>query len=232
MFKPPFVMKNVLANCVMGCVCLAGAVKAATVYDNTTTDLGFRLDAGTPGGTMEIGDEIVLGGTERSLTAFTFQYYLQSSNPETLRLRFYAQDGPSGQPGTSFFDSGPFAIPATGSGSSEVEITDFVTGAAFPLTALLPDRFTWAVTFSGVDSGSGESAGVNLFGPPTIGDNIVDYWENSGGGWVNKRVGTLPTDFAARMQAVPEPSTVALFLVGSVALVWRLRKRAARSKMA
>jgi hypothetical protein len=112
-----------------------------------------------------------------------------------------------------------------------VEITDFVTGADHSFTSLLPDRFTWAITFTGV--GAGESAGVNLFGPPTVGNGIVDYWENNGG-WVNKRVDlgnpSVPTDFAATVQAVPEPSALALLLAGG-AIVWRRMRRAAGGRL-
>lgn len=214
-----------ILSIVVSLVGFTGAVDAATVYDNTANNLNTRLGAGT----VEIADEIILGGTERSLSAFSFQYYLLSPTPggETLRLRFYQQNGVSGQPGSLLFDSGFFSVPAT-SGSS-VEITDFSTGATLPFTSLLPDQFTWSVTFNGV--GAGESAGVNLFGPPTVGNSIVDYWENNGAAWINKRVdfGFLPnpgTDFAATVQAVPEPSVIALVVIGGAAVVWRRSRRA------
>lgn len=211
-----------ILNVVISVACFAGTVDAATVYDNTTYNLNTRLGAGT----IEIGDQVILGGTARSLSSFSFQYYLLSPTPgdETLRLRFYQQNGASGQPGSLLFDSGFFAVPATP--GSSVEITDFTTGATTPFTSLLPNQFTWSLTFTGV--GAGETAGVNLFSPPTVGNGYVDYWENNGG-WVNKRVDLgnplLPTDFAATVQAVPEPSVIALLLAGGVAVLWRRSRR-------
>ena len=206
---------------------MSGSLHAATVYDNTSTNLNTRLSAGT----VEIGDQILLAGTERTLSSFSFQYYLLSPTPgdETLRLRFYGQDGSSGQPGSLLFDSGTFDVPATA--GSSVEITDFTTGVAVPLTSDLPAWFTWSVSFGGI--GSGESAGVNLFGAPTVGNSLVDYWENGGSGWVNKRVDfgdpLIPTDFAATVQAVPEPSTIGLLIVGGVMVFGHFKSRRQRT---
>ena len=196
---------------------------AATVYDNTAANLNTRLSAGS----LEIGDQILLAGTDRTLTSFTFQYYLQSpsAGDETLRLRFYRQDGLSGQPGSLLFDSGAFSVPTTA--GSSVQITDFASGVAVPLTTSLPDMFTWSVSFGGI--GAGETGGVNLFGPPTIGNSVVDYWENDGANWVNKRVDfgnpLIPTDFAATVEAVPEPSTIGLLLVGGAVVLIRFKSR-------
>src|ERR1043165_6339980 len=65
----------------LGTVSIASA---ATVYDNSITDLSIRLNPGT----NEIGDEIVLAGTERTITSFSFQYWLENAGAgEDARIR-------------------------------------------------------------------------------------------------------------------------------------------------
>jgi hypothetical protein len=193
------------------------------VYDNTNGDLDTRLNAGN----FEIGDEIILARSERFPTSFTFQYYGENfTGDEELRVRFYKNDGPatlSGAltPGTIIFDTGFFLIP--GSPRQVLIFEDFVSNAVVPLTAPLPDSFTWSVQFF---LGSGTpTAGVDLFSPPTVGNNYPDYWENDGSAWT-LRSGPVPIDFGARITAVPEPrlAPVALLAVAGF-LIYRRRQK-------
>src|SRR5688572_5448806 len=93
---------------------------AALIYDNSTIDLGARHDPGL----NEVGDEIILFGSERYLTEFAFGYWAFSNggtvnpfsgNPE-VRVRFYLNEGPEfngyATPSDLFYESDWFAIPA------------------------------------------------------------------------------------------------------------------------
>jgi hypothetical protein len=69
---------------------------------------------------------------------------------------------------------------------------------------LVPDDFTWTVTFIG-----GDDAGLSLYAPPTVGSNYADEWVNNGGGWT-LNVATDPTqplEFAAVVGAIPTPDS-------------------------
>jgi hypothetical protein len=189
-------------------------VRGEIVYDNSTGDLTTRFNPGL----YEVGDEILLGGTARLVTTFIFQYYGENfSGNEEARVRFYKNDGPNSpsgpaEPGTLLFDSGLFSIIPTN------RATLHFTG----LSVLVPDSFTWTVQFSGI--AAGESAGVDVYSPPTVGFNYDDYWDNTGSGW-QLRTNGVPLNFAARIEAVPEPSSVALIAVcGLATVVWTLRR--------
>lgn len=196
----------------------ASTVSAATVYDNSTTDLNTRFNPGL----IEVGDEIVLGGTERILTSFRFQYWLENAGAgEDARIRFYANDGtnsPAGPqvPFSLLFDSDWFPIAATT--RDTLEFTDFVTGALVPLSGAVPDSFTWSIQFK--DLGVGATAGVDLYDPPTTGGNYNEYWDNTGaGGWEYRGTNSPNINFAARVGAVPEPGVLALGLCAGLGLL-------------
>jgi hypothetical protein len=98
---------------------LAVPLSAGTIFDNTVNDLSLRFNPGT----LEVGDEITLGGTERNLTYFSFEYWGLSTSGPTFagnvqaEVRFYLNTGPTfnGYPtpaATPFYDSGLFAVPS------------------------------------------------------------------------------------------------------------------------
>jgi len=73
-----------------------------------------------PGGQTEFGDEIKLGGTMRTLSTFTFEYFLNNaSGNEFIRLRLYKNDGApvaggiANSPGSLIYDSNFEHIDAT-----------------------------------------------------------------------------------------------------------------------
>ncbi len=188
----------------------AGAV-ASIVYDNSLNDLLYRFDPGT----TEVGDEIILSGPAEQLRQFAFEFWGIGTNnggfkgDVQARVRFYRNDGPLAaagyaSPGTVLFDSGTFPIPATP--RAVVLFEDFQIEAVVPLTLPLPGSFTWTVQFSGL--AAGDSAGLDLFSPPTVGDNYTDYWERESGVWVLKTNAVGSMDFAARLEALSRRVTL------------------------
>ena len=167
---------------------------------------------------------------DRSLTTFSFEYWGTSLNPDSFagtiqaRVEFYANDGTpttmsSGYapPGTSFYDSGWFSVPAPTARNTFV----FTEGSdGIPLGGLwmpVASNMTWTVQFRGM--GTGDAVGVDLYSPPTVGQDYPDYWQNDGTGWTLE-TNSVPMDFAALMQAtVPEPSTLALSVCGGLGLL-------------
>lgn len=197
---------------------------ATTVFDNTTVDLSVRFNPDT----TEVGDEVVLAGTERALTNFTFGFYgLSLDVTAQARVRFYLNDGVASASGSLtpfsvFYDSGLFNISST---ERATMIFNQATLLEYNgIDIVLPDSFTWSVQFSTL--GAGASAGVDLYSPPGTGSSYDDYWDNGPGGWQLMTNGTTPMNFAARFEAqtVPEPSVLWLGLVGG-GLGWMFRFR-------
>jgi len=212
----------------LGLLCLgltfpAGAVD--TIYDNSASDLGVRLDSGT----AVVGDEINLAGTSRWLTQFDFEYWgTNTANPSafagsvTADVKIYLNDGTPfhgyATPGTVLFDSGWFG----GFGPTARSTIVFTAGAGSdfgPSGLFLPSSdITWSVQFQGM--GTTDSLGVDIYNPPAVGSSAPDYWQNSGSGWV-LLTNTVPMNFASRMFAsanpVPEPSPVPLTMLGGFA---------------
>jgi hypothetical protein len=170
-----------------------------------------------------------LAGSDRNLTDFSFEYWgANSIHPDSFtgtieaRVQFYLNNGtPSfngyATPGTSFYDSGFFSVPTPTTRST----FDFTAGVDFPAWGLVMpavSNMTWSVQFVGM--GAGDSVGLDIYSPPTVGQDYPDYWQNNGGaGWA-LMTNTPPMDFAARMDAtVPEPSTLALAVVGGLGLL-------------
>ena len=210
-------------------------LRANVIFDNSVNDLSTRFNPGT----AEVGDEIVLGGTERYLTDFSFEFWGTATGSSfagdvEARVRFYQNDGTPfngyATPGaTPFFDSGWFTIGGPTPRSTE----NFTAGSDFPAGGLLiplpstVSNMTWSVQFQGM--GAGDAAGVDIYSPPVVGQDYPDYWQNDGTGWV-LLTNTVPMDFAAKMEAsqVPEPSVAALSLVsglGLLAFAYRLRRK-------
>jgi hypothetical protein len=118
-----------------------------------------------------------------------------------------------------FYDSGLFAVSSPTARNTFV----FTAGSDFPTGGLfIPgNEMTWSVQFSGM--GANDEVGVDIYSPPVVGGNYPDYWQNSGSGW-SLMTNSVAMNFASYMEAVPEPSGVALtFLgLGILALVrWR-----------
>ncbi|MFM1767989.1 MAG: hypothetical protein RJA22_518 [Verrucomicrobiota bacterium] len=155
-------------------------LESPVLYENRTTRSDPERFAQSG---YEFGEEIVLAGNGSSyvVTNFSFEYFGYgpdfTSNNVSVNLRFYANDGSNGVPGTVLLDSGFFTIPATGPEGS------VLTYAGLNVT--VGKSFTWTVEFQGLNPGTGaglQSAGLDLYGVPTVGQTYNDYWERSGAG--------------------------------------------------
>jgi len=174
---------------------------------------------------FEYGDQLTLASSERTLSQFTFSYFFSGTavTSETWRLRMYATTG-TNPPVTPFYTSDPIPL-ATGVNGYTTPIINF--DLASP-AVILPDSFTWTVEFSNL--AAGQSAGLLLSGPPSIGSNFNDFWQKDGAGaWSLMQLdgGNTVADFAARITAVPEPSILALGGVGALLLAGLRRFRKA-----
>lgn len=192
---------------------LCASVHGAIVYDDSSNYLGKTY---TPGN-GEFGDQITLGGTERLITEFQFQTFATNNvsgnlNPNAMAEVFFRiNDGPLSDtgvptPGTIFYDSGAFSL---STGFRTLTINDFGT---LPV----PNTFTWSVAFSGLTSD--ERAGLLFFDPVTTGSSFNDFWVLTPSGWNTFVVdgGAIPGNFAARLIAVPEPSTFVFGLLSGL----------------
>lgn len=199
------------------------------VYDNTITSTGIVYFNTS----IEYGDEITLGGSERTITDFEFYYskYNEADDP-TARIRFYNNNGQSGAPSTLFYDSGNFALP--------VGVGDF-TYSLSGLSVLVPDTFIWTVAW---ESTLFECYGwcmvepyhiqLSTYNPPTVGFSDKDYWslDYYSSSWVKESGDVIyPFNFGATITAttVPEPSTFLLLCIGIAGIIfvrWRFIRKA------
>lgn len=188
------------------------------VYDNSATPLGTAHYSN-----LQFGDEITLGGFERTLFTFQFEYAgdFTASGDETFQLSFYANNGAGGAPGSLLWSSPSGALLP---GQHSVLVSGITQGGS-PVT--LPDTFTWTVSFGGVSGGAGDRAGLLLYNPPGTGSSYNDFWQNSGGVWSLNQIngGAVVANFAARVTAVPEPGTVAMMLLGLAGVLAVARRR-------
>ena len=208
--------KLVALAIVLSALIFSNLSRAEIIYQNNTGDLLTTL---LPNG-HEVGDEITLGGINRTLTNFTFQYTANFSGTIQGQLRFYRNNGPLGAPGTTFFDSGLFPLDSATFNGNHTLIFDSDFGAGL----LIPtNSFTWTIQFSGA---AATNIGPSFYDPVTIGGNHNTYWDNTNNtpsGWVLKNNGTT-NDFGAQLEAIPEPSTIVLGFMGSL-LGWGLMRR-------
>jgi len=147
-----------------------------------------------------------------------------------LELNFYANtsgtlsDGSPNPAQTPFWSSGWGNLTPFFTSSYDVTI-------AVPFVAV-PGDFTWTVAFSGLQSG--EEAGLLAQGPVGVGANYGDAWVNTASspsdapvwlltGSIPGAPGVEPT-FGALLTA-PEPSTIALGVMGGCAFLVRLRRK-------
>lgn len=191
----------------LGALCLGigTPLRAAIIFNNSTNDLVTRFTAST----NEVGDEILLAGTERYLTNFSFEFWgTNTANPLALAgsvkacVRFYKNDGPlfNGylSPGTKFYDSGWFPVFATPRSTEVFTLrNDFGwTGLFLPVTS----NMTWSVQFQGMQPT--DSVGVDIYSPPVVGYDYADYWVNTNGNWMLMTNNSgVHIDFAAVMEA-------------------------------
>lgn len=209
-------LKLLAATAALG---VASSTYAGVVYQMTGDPSSFSYTSAS-----EYGDEIVLAGTDRVITGFSFHYYSNYDQAGALTFRIYAQDGPviSGvaTPGT-LLDSRKIDI---FSGGRDVSI-DY----GYDVGNVVPGRLTYTVEFAGLTSGR-QAGLVAPGGNPVVGLSGNDFWEKTGTGandWALKVfVGGTPTaNFIATVTAVPEPGTVAMMIAGAGLLLVAARRK-------
>jgi hypothetical protein len=191
---------------------------AAVVYNNSTNDVLKNFYTGTD----KVGDQIILGGTDRLMTKFTFDYWATNNQAGvggtfgtnglagtvSVTLALLKNDGSTNgigyaRPNGVIWQSTPFAVPATS------RLTLIYDSADFGSSITLPNEFTWVVQFSGASLGINDFAGLSIFDPPVLGQNYKDYWRYNGSDWqLLTNSGVANVNFAATVEAVPEPSAV------------------------
>jgi hypothetical protein len=208
------------------------------LFNNTTNDLVTRFNPGS----TQVGNEIILANnTLGLLTDFSFEYWgvntLSPNNaafagPVSVEVRMFKNDGPAFNgyptPGTRFFDSTPILLSSINAGPTPRGTIAFGSLLGdFPLQGLtLPSSdITWTVQFTGM--APSDSVGLDLYYPPTVGQSYADYWSYNGISWTLQTNSISPTSFGAYF-AVPEPSSLAISLLGGLgvlALVRGLRRK-------
>lgn len=223
---------------------LAQNAQGQIVYNNTGQSGGDSSEVGNysfgNGGNSEAGNEIVLGSGTGSytLSTFEFQFFLTGttfSGSPSVELNFYANTGAA----VSGYAS-PATTPLYSSGFSPISAFTDASGDTLtytlPAGTVVPADFTWTVAFSGVPAG--DTAGLSIFNSstvnthgvplPAIGGNYNDAWVNNGGTWTLVQSTPNANDpglqFGAIATAVPEPSTIALGVMGACGLLARRRK--------
>jgi hypothetical protein len=203
---------------------LAQAAHSQVLYQNTSANQGENFNY-----SGEAGNEVILAGSAASdlITGFEFQfdYAGSSASPDaTADLTFYENNGGKvagyASPGTEIWSSGAFPIGGYTAGSlADFDKADLGGGV------LVPKIFTWTVTFSGLQQG--ESAGLAVYGAPTVGKTYGDAWLNDG--WELKVANTGPAlEFGAEIQgfSVPDSSSLSIAVISVLAgFAWMKRKK-------
>jgi hypothetical protein len=198
-------------------------ISVGNLYQDST---GYRSE-NLNGNTTE-GNEIVLAGSSAydQITSFSFQFDYTGSSivpAATADVTFYQNDGgyfdgtTYAAPGTQIWTSGLFPLGGYTAGLTQNFYPADINGGA---GVVVPQDFTWVVTFGGLQDG--ESAGLALYSPATVGANYGDAWVNNGSGWVldTALAGNPPIDFGAvfnGVAVVPEPSCSQLFALSVLA---------------
>src|SRR5580765_825482 len=91
----PCSMKTHLLSILALMAVFSSTASAAIIFDNSVNDLHARFEPGT----LEVGDELILAGTERYLTNFSFEFWGENSADANVfagevsaRVRFYLND--------------------------------------------------------------------------------------------------------------------------------------------
>jgi hypothetical protein len=189
-------MPCVVAGAIAG---MSAQALATDVYRNTTTRLTTMnplCPAGAAASIVERGDAVTLAGTEREVTGIAVMMRIGDSGVATwdMRVRFYANDGPAGSPGTPLWDSGSqFCVIDSG---IDLPYFFYVPGVR------VPDTFTWTAEISNRAGGNQSALGLPHYSPPTIGSALSGYWERMAGVGAWSLAGLNEPPFGARVEAV------------------------------
>ena len=204
---------------------------AGTIYSTTGTGTAFygvgtAIANGHRG--YEFGDQITLPSEGYSFTGLTFDYY-SASLGGSMNLNIYANDGAlisgAASPGTKLLSVPNIGI-SSGVNTATFDYTPFVAQYG---ALKLPKNFTVSVSFSGAtaaaDKGLVLAGAESTVGRPhlNVGQSGNDFWQKTGpgsGDWALRALSTAQdANFKMSVTAnVPEPTTVALGVVGAAFL--------------
>ncbi len=207
-------MRRVIIN-VAALICMVSAQAfGGIIYSNTTTDTLDTL-AYTANGYTQIGDQVLLAGTDRLATLATVQFFnLGSAGTFDATLRLFNAGAPVGtQIGSDFVLTG-IAAPSND-----------IFNVAFSLPNLLvPDNLIFTVSMGSSSEGV-QIIGLDMFEPPTIGssDNTFAI-VNNGTNFIQTGTPTENVFFELQATSVPEPATAGIAGSALLALVL-LRRR-------
>ena len=185
------------------------------VYDGVASvspDKGFNGYIQSKG-PLEFGDDLTLAGTARLVNHFVFQYFgdIADNVVAMATLRFYANDVDipgkiTKAPGSLLWQSDPFLI-EKGGHIVDVGVPNIEVGDTFTFSIEVP-------TLSGV--GGNQFLLHTSTKPADVGKSFNDFWVKSDTVWSLQRLdnGAQLANFAVRVSAIPEPSSVALGTVG------------------
>ena len=204
---------------------------AGTIYSTTGTTsefygVGTSLSNGHRG--FEYGDQITLPSEGYTFTGLTFDYY-SASLGGSMNLNIYANDGALiggvASPGTKLL-----SVPSIGISSGINTATfDYAPFVAQYGELKLPKNFTVTVSFSGATSAADKGLLIggaeSTAGRPhlNVGESGADFWQKTGPGgsdWALRQLNSAQEpNFKLTVTAnVPEPTTVALGVVGAAFL--------------
>jgi hypothetical protein len=180
---------------------LAQGAHGQSVIYNDTTNFQGDFSYGT---NLQVGNEIILASPFDNylITSFGFQFFFTGtgspSGSETADLRIYLNNAAPvdgyASPGALLYDSGAFSLGSYTTGS----VATFNQATLNGGIGVPPYGVTWTVSFAGLTAG--ESAGLALFSPATVGENYDDAWINTNGTTWQLEVstnGNPPDDFGA-----------------------------------
>jgi hypothetical protein len=204
---------------------------AGTIYSTTGTGsqfygVGTSIANGHRG--LEFGDQITLPSEGYQFTGLTFGYY-SASLGGSMNLNIYANDGAlisgAASPGTKLL-----SVPNIGISSGVNEATfDYTPFVAQYGELKLPKNFTVTVSFSGATAAADKGLIIggleSSVGRPhlNVGQSGADFWQKTGpgsGDWALRALNSAqePNFKFAVTANVPEPTTVALGVVGAAFL--------------
>ena len=203
-----------IARVIVMVVVTQQAANAAVVYDSLSGSL-FTGGRGFSD-SLDNGQSVTLSGVERKVTQF--EVYLGSAQSDEFYVRFYELDGAGGEPGTLVWQSPAQTYPSNSPFFQRKIVTVSVPGI------IIPNTFVWAIAPVGANNFLVGNADL-----PTVGVNH-EIWKHRSidGTWTSDII--LDFGFGARITAVPEPSSVILFILAVVCglldrrgLAWRRR---------
>jgi hypothetical protein len=204
---------------------------AGTIYSTTGTTsefygVGTLISNGHRG--YEYGDQITLPSEGYSFTGLNFDYY-SASLGGSMNLNIYANDGALvggfASPGTKLLSVPNIGI-SSGINTATFDYTPFVAQYG---ELKLPKNFTVTVSFSGATSAADKGLLIggaeSTVGRPhlNVGQSGADFWQKTGpgsGDWALRALNSAQEpNFKLTVTAnVPEPTTVALGVVGAAFL--------------